>query len=127
MRINLSPLKIYYVYTLTCPRDNIVRYVGCTVNPRQRLISHLNTFSGGSKKKREWVSELKELGLIPLMDVVKITEKLEEAVIFEKELHNIHNSEYMTGIQLKYMDTSVNRGNSKRIQKRKLQYGNKTP
>lgn len=113
-------IKMYHIYTLTCPKDNVVRYVGCTINPKQRFVSHLNTFSGGNKKKMKWVSELKEIGLIPIMNIVKITEKLDEAAIFEEEVYNMHKSEHMTGIPLKYMDTSINRGNSERVRKLKL-------
>jgi predicted GIY-YIG superfamily endonuclease len=56
----------YIIYALIDPRDSSIRYIGITDNPDQRLKEHLRG-RGGNPPKREWVYELRQLGLVPIM------------------------------------------------------------
>jgi hypothetical protein len=52
------------VYALIDPRDNGIRYIGIAEHPDIRFVQHLQS-SGGNIPKREWISELHQLGLPP--------------------------------------------------------------
>lgn len=64
------PEKPEYVYTLSDPRDNSVRYVGKTNNPQERLIFHLS-LRESNQPKNEWIQELQGLELTPTMTVIE--------------------------------------------------------
>lgn len=67
--MNLKPV---YIYALVDPRDYATRYVGSSVNPQQRLVSHMRDKFG--RRKAEWIAELKSIGLKPKLKVLeKIT------------------------------------------------------
>ncbi len=73
--------KPKYIYGLVDPRDLSVRYIGATVNPKTRYGSHL-TDKFGSKKKREWIAELKLKDLKPTL---KVFEKVTSGAYDEAE------------------------------------------
>lgn len=57
------------IYTLTDPRDNMVRYVGKTSrDPIRRFYGHWSC--RGKSHSVRWVKVLKSLGLKPIMDVI---------------------------------------------------------
>lgn len=62
--------KKRYVYTLTDPRDNQVRYVGITTSPAARISNHCMRPQNATA---DWVEELNQAGLIPRMEVVEST------------------------------------------------------
>lgn len=66
-------MKEIIVYTLTDPRDGLVKYVGITSRPTRRMVDHLN--DKRNNLKSTWVKSLKKLGLKPLFDVIDITDK----------------------------------------------------
>lgn len=71
-----------YIYTLSDPRDNQIRYVGKSVNPRKRIDNHLNI-----KRKAHcscWIQSLKSLGLKPIFSIIETTTKDEWV---ERERH----------------------------------------
>lgn len=57
------------IYVLIDPRDNTVRYVGKTLNPRARLKQH--TFGRGNAERDSWVSELRSAGFAPRMEILE--------------------------------------------------------
>ena len=57
-----------FVYVLSDPRTTADRYVGETGNPSRRLGEHV---SGDEVRTREWVAELRAIGLKPTMRVVE--------------------------------------------------------
>ncbi len=60
-----------YIYTLTDPIDNQIKYVGKTVDPNQRLSSHRSEARKGRGGKRgEWIRSLIEIGREPIMKIV---------------------------------------------------------
>lgn len=68
-----------YIYALSDPRTNQIRYIGQSVNPNRRLKQHIKS-SGG--KVGKWINELKELLLVPS---VIILGRFNEDVISKKE------------------------------------------
>lgn len=77
---------IHYVYYLICPISNEVKYIGVSMNPEVRFKAHL-TDRGSNKAKVEWIQNLKENGLLPILEVV---EKIESrSIVFEIETNHI--------------------------------------
>ena len=62
--------QIYSIYLLIDPRDNAVRYVGTSRNPRQRWYQH-NQCTDGSPEKIAWIKELKHLHLKPVLTIIE--------------------------------------------------------
>ena len=60
-----------FVYTITDPRDDLVKYVGITTNPKNRFCKHKSDKQ--SKEgivKRNWLLKLHKLGLEPIIDII---------------------------------------------------------
>jgi hypothetical protein len=57
-----------YIYTLDCPNSGTPKYVGKTINPKQRLEQHIR--SNENTKKYAWIKSLKNDGLKPKMTIV---------------------------------------------------------
>jgi hypothetical protein len=61
-----------YIYALIDPRDLEVRYIGKTIDPKNRLRAHI--FPHNDTKDRNikmiWTEELKALGLRPIMSML---------------------------------------------------------
>jgi hypothetical protein len=63
---------INYIYTLTDPRDNKIKYIGKTKNDiNKRLIRHINE-SNSNSKKDNWIKLLKKYDLIPTVELLDI-------------------------------------------------------
>lgn len=60
-----------YIYALVDPRDNAIRYVGKTVDIKNRLAQHMSDGSG-SKEKREWVESLRSISLFPEVRILAV-------------------------------------------------------
>jgi hypothetical protein len=58
------------IYGLVDPRSGAVRYVGKTVNPRDRFTSHCRP-SAKLPNVRAWVAELHSQGLKPTLEVLE--------------------------------------------------------
>jgi hypothetical protein len=59
-----------YIYTLSDPRTGEVRYVGKTVNPKQRRHNHSNVARDKGTYKRNWINQLKQNKLRPVFEIV---------------------------------------------------------
>ena len=59
----------FYIYTLTDPRDNSVRYVGLTRWPEQRRGQH--RYAPSKTPLGEWLDELSAVGLAPIFTVIE--------------------------------------------------------
>lgn len=75
---------MYSVYTLSDPRTNEVRYVGCTLDVKRRFNDHMRNQEGNSRK-RAWIDELKAQGLQPVLFVLE--DELKEAEAFNHEAY----------------------------------------
>jgi hypothetical protein len=78
----------HYIYLLRDPRDESVRYVGRTLNPKRRYNSHLNDKCDGSyvRARWEWVSELRSMSLRPKMEIIEtLFAPIAEGLISERE------------------------------------------
>lgn len=64
--------KYTNIYILIDPRNNLVRYVGKTNNIKKRYRAHNNITRDKSTHKRNWINELKNIGLKPLMEVIDV-------------------------------------------------------
>ncbi len=62
--------KATYIYTLTDPRTGVVRYVGKTDHPHQRLYQHLQHPTNDDMAA--WITGLESEGLTPVMDVIEV-------------------------------------------------------
>lgn len=58
-----------YIYTLSDPRTNFVRYVGKARNPKGRYSGHMNSTSATHRAK--WINSLKALALSPKMEIIE--------------------------------------------------------
>jgi len=60
---------IIYIYTLTDPKNNEVRYVGKTINPERRYKQHL--YDKRRSHKASWVQSLRNDNLKPIMSIIE--------------------------------------------------------
>ena len=82
-----------WVYGLTDPRDGLVWYVGRSRQPARRLALHRSTIKGEDQKAR-WLRELRAIGLLPEMVLLKECKagthaaKMERAFIRKERIKN---------------------------------------
>jgi hypothetical protein len=70
------------IYILIDPRDNKVRYVGKANNVSQRYKAHLNRARKHQIHKANWIKQLKENDLKPILEVVDIV-PIDEWIFWE--------------------------------------------
>jgi len=69
--MNIENKRIATIYTLECPIEKTIKYVGCTVSKlRSRMMQHYLNTSRESKKKRDWISMLKEQDKYPVIEAI---------------------------------------------------------
>lgn len=72
-----------YIYTLTDPRTNLVRYIGKTINLKSRLTDHLREKL--NTHKCNWIAKLKAAGLQPQIEAIEEFYQSQEAEWMEAE------------------------------------------
>lgn len=60
---------VHYVYALVDPRDERVRYIGCSINPHERLFRG-HCCKSHSPDIREWIAELRSESLRPRVVII---------------------------------------------------------
>lgn len=66
---------IVFIYALVDPRDNSIKYIGKTINMKERLRQHIGGWSRDNPRKDRWIKKLKELDLEPkIIDIHKTDE-----------------------------------------------------
>lgn len=67
----MKPKKLTSLYVLVCPIEKIVRYVGISVDARDRYRRHLKPpRQGESRRKERWLRSIARRGAQPIMRVV---------------------------------------------------------
>ncbi len=75
-------MKTTNIYILIDPRNNQVRYVGKSNNPRERFKNHLNKSHNPKSYKTNWINKLRELNLKPIMQIID-TVPIEDWIFWE--------------------------------------------
>lgn len=70
-----------YIYALTDPRDQEIRYIGCTTNLKRRMWSHQSIRY--TNLNSVWIIGLVEKGLYPIIDLIDIV-PVEDHVYWER-------------------------------------------
>ena len=90
---------VYYVYTLWCPLDKAVRYVGTSCSPGCRLMSHMADGRRRNKqmdsvhgKRSHWIGSLIAEGFVPVMEIIGVFDSFESAVEFEAGYFSDHKA-----------------------------------
>ena len=82
--------KLHWVYVFRDPRDNSIRYIGVSTNPKARRQIHeayaKNYGLYSYQITWDWIRELWSAGLSPIQQVVSDALSLEAAYQFEKDL-----------------------------------------
>lgn len=60
------------IYILIDPITNMIRYVGKTNNINQRFKAHLNFARKHQLHKRNWIMNLKNKGLRPIVEIIDV-------------------------------------------------------
>lgn len=61
-----------YIYVLVDPRDDMIRYVGKTINLRARYACHCCPKEGNGLYVKRWLKQLKDQNLYPVMELLEI-------------------------------------------------------
>jgi len=86
---------IAYIYALIDPRDNEVRYIGKTINPKRRLVEHLNDSKREYNYKAMWIKSLLKEDIKPLIKFLKIC-PLSDFVKYEVEYIELYKNSKLT-------------------------------
>jgi hypothetical protein len=68
---------IVYIYALVDPESEEVRYVGKSVNPKERLYNHIGKCYKEQTRKANWIYSLRKNGQKPRMKILKETNQEE--------------------------------------------------
>lgn len=88
-------MRTYYYYYLKDPETEVIRYIGITLNPKERYHAHIyNSHTNIEKNtwKSNWVNSLLKRGLKPVMEIFDSyeTDSVEDAYEREEEFINEH-------------------------------------
>ncbi len=75
---------MHFIYSLSCPITNDVKYIGQTTDLKTRYYHHVNKIE--NNKKSKWIQELKHKNLKPKLNVLDIVENKKEALRIESEI-----------------------------------------
>lgn len=68
----MSNNKITYIYTLSDPRTNEIRYVGKSDNPLNRLNEHIRKAKYSHTHKNNWINLLIKMNIKPIIEIIDI-------------------------------------------------------
>lgn len=86
-----------YIYSLTDPITNKIRYIGKTVNPNQRYSGHLSNSKQRKTYTNCWIYSLIKKGLKPIMNII---EECDDSNWIEREQYHISIHENLTNLTL---------------------------
>lgn len=64
-------MKPVYIYALTDPDNNEVRYIGKTDNLKRRYEIHIANVTGDDTYRKRWITKLKEQGKKPRLEIIE--------------------------------------------------------
>ena len=88
-------IMVHYIYALSHPITNEVRYIGKTINIKRRYKQHLYDKRTKSYKS-SWIISLKSLGLKPIMTII---EECNDVNWEDREIYWIQQYENLTNTQ----------------------------
>jgi len=91
-----------YVYALKDPRTDEIKYIGATVDPEQRLQSHLAAYT--NQNLEDWKGELAKVDYQPEMEILRECEVDNLAAVEKEVVENYRNKD---GIDLLNSDTTT--------------------
>ena len=87
---------IAYIYALIDPRDDSIRYIGKTINPKYRRSGHITECKRSDDNYRlNWIRSLLSKGLKPKFKILKIC-PLSEFIEYESLYIKIHQGPLLT-------------------------------
>jgi predicted GIY-YIG superfamily endonuclease len=97
----MSKIKTYSIYSLVCPLDGQIKYIGISTDLKRRYSGHVQS-PGGCLK--EWIFMLKQMNKMPTMNELvsglskNQAYKAEKEMIvkLQKELGSLLNHKYIT-------------------------------
>jgi DNA-binding XRE family transcriptional regulator len=104
-------MKTRQIYALIDPRDGTVRYVGVSKEVQTRLAQHIRETQNA---KREWLSELKESGLSPEVEVLETIE-----IVGDVDTSSLEREQYWINVLLQSGAPLTNISGIPRAQSRK--------
>lgn len=90
------PIKIY-IYTLTDPITNKIRYVGKSINPKQRYSNHINRAKTKKTHTNCWIYGLLKKSLKPIINII---EECDESNWIDREKYYISLHSNLTNITI---------------------------
>ncbi|MBT3259655.1 MAG: GIY-YIG nuclease family protein [Deltaproteobacteria bacterium] len=83
--------KPFQIYLLIDPASGIIRYVGCSKNPKSRIRQHIKeSMERQNTQKKKWIHALAQKGQHPRLDVVAQIYDKAEARVKESEVCHQH-------------------------------------
>ena len=73
------------IYVLIDPRDESVRYVGISKNPRKRLREHIRCDNIDNPGKDAWMIDLTQNGLAPILCIIEVADS--RALALKREMY----------------------------------------
>lgn len=111
----ICSMEKYYIYKLSNPITNEVRYIGKTNNISKRYSAHLNDKS--KSHKASWIKSLKNKDLLPVIEILETFDCEKECYLKEIEYISKHDNltNHQTGGYGAYSESTrgSNNGNSK--------------
>ena len=101
----------YLVYSLACPVDKKVRWIGISTWLPGRFESHWNNFDSHNILKTGWVLALKKMGSFPDMKALKGFDEREDAIKYENHLILKHIKTVLNKYPIKTTGIILRNGN----------------
>lgn len=86
-----SPEETTFIYALVDPRDGVIKYVGKSYDPQERLKGHFKNCKRTVTLKNRWIAKLKSLDLKPnitILEEVALSEWEDKEQYWIRELQN---------------------------------------
>ena len=83
-------IKMRYIYLLKDPVSKEVVWIGETSKPKQRYDQHVWGCKKDSNAKKEWLNNLKAMGLKPWFEIVDTAENKRQAMVKENDIIVTH-------------------------------------